>query len=116
MNGRPLSKFIELIKRSPAHWELVLNRPEKYNALTTDMYDSITDVVNAAAKDEDLVLLSVTGRGKFYSAGTDLSDPAKLFVSARRLSPTTVHLRRSLCRRRRRPRISTRSSRKAPLV
>ncbi|UJR16577.1 hypothetical protein I4U23_003478 [Adineta vaga] len=77
-----LSKNIELIKKSSSHWELILNRPNKYNAITSDMYDGITQILNEAAKDEELVLLSMTGKGKFYSSGTDLSDPAKAFTSA----------------------------------
>jgi peroxisomal 3,2-trans-enoyl-CoA isomerase len=75
------SKYIELIKKSPLHWELILNRPDKYNAITSEMYENITQILNDAAKDEQLILLSITGKGKFYSSGTDLSDPAKSFVS-----------------------------------
>ncbi len=71
---------LELIKKSSSHWELILNRPEKYNAITSDMYEDITQILDEASKDEQLVLLSITGKGKFYSSGTDLSDPAKSFV------------------------------------
>ncbi|CAF1196352.1 unnamed protein product [Adineta steineri] len=74
-------KYIELIKKSPLHWELVLNRPDKYNAINSDMYDNITQILNQANKDEQLILLSITGKGKFYSSGTDLTDPAKSFLS-----------------------------------
>ncbi len=73
-------EHIELIKKSSSHWELILNRPEKYNAITSDMYERITEILDQAANDEQLVLLSITGKGKFYSSGTDLSDPAKSFV------------------------------------
>jgi enoyl-CoA hydratase/carnithine racemase len=72
---------VKLIKKSPLHWEIVFNRPEKYNAVTTEMYERITQILNQASKDEQLVLLTITGNGKFYSSGTDLSDPAKSFVS-----------------------------------
>jgi enoyl-CoA hydratase/carnithine racemase len=75
------SKHIELIKKSSLHWELILNRPDKYNAITADMYGAITQILDEASKDEQLILLSMTGKGKFYSSGTDLSDPAKSFVS-----------------------------------
>jgi enoyl-CoA hydratase/carnithine racemase len=44
------------------------------------MYEDITQILDEASKDEQLVLLSITGKGKFYSSGTDLSDPAKSFV------------------------------------
>ncbi|CAF0907199.1 unnamed protein product [Adineta ricciae] len=81
VSSRMLTEQLQLVKKSPSHWELILNRPDKYNAITGDMYDGITQVLNEAAQDPDLVLLSVTGRGKFYSSGTDLSDPAKAFTS-----------------------------------
>ncbi len=75
------TKHIKLIKKSPLHWEVVFNRPEKYNAVTTEMYERITQIVNQASKDEQLVLLTITGNGKFYSSGTDLADPVKSSVS-----------------------------------
>ena len=74
-------KYIQLIKRNSSHWEIVLNRPEKYNAINSDMYQCLTDLLDQAANDSDLVLLTITGNGKFYSAGTDLSEPMKSFVN-----------------------------------
>jgi enoyl-CoA hydratase/carnithine racemase len=71
---------IQLIKKSPLHWEIVLNRPEKYNAITRPMYERIIQILDQAAQDKQLVLLSMTGKGKFYSAGTDLADFAKMAV------------------------------------
>ncbi|UJR29818.1 hypothetical protein I4U23_017361 [Adineta vaga] len=67
----------ELIKKSSAHWELVLNRPEKYNAITQPMYERYIEILDQAAQDKQLVLLSITAKGKFYSSGTDLADFAK---------------------------------------
>ena len=75
------SSNIQLIKRSSAHWEIVFDRAEKYNAITTDMYVRVTNILDQAEHDPDLVLLTITGKGKFYSAGTDLSEPMKSFVS-----------------------------------
>jgi enoyl-CoA hydratase/carnithine racemase len=75
------TKHVQLIKKSPSHWEISFNRPEKYNAITSEMYERITQIVNQASKDEQLVLLTITGNGKYYSSGTDLADPAKSFVS-----------------------------------
>jgi enoyl-CoA hydratase/carnithine racemase len=74
------SEGIELIKKSSLHWELILNRPEKYNAITQPMYNRIIQILDEAAQDKQLVLLSFTGKGKFYSAGTDLADFAKMAV------------------------------------
>jgi len=74
------SEDIQLIKKSPLHWEIVLNRPEKYNAITRPMYERIIQILDQAAQDKQLVLLSMTGKGKFYSSGTDLADFAKMAV------------------------------------
>jgi len=76
-----MCEHIQLIKKSAIHWEIVLNRPEKYNAITNEMYVAMTQILQSAAQDEQLVLLSMTGKGKYYSSGTDLADPAKAFMS-----------------------------------
>jgi len=72
-SSNKICENIELIKKSPSHWELIFNRPDKYNAISNDMYESVTQILDEAANDEQLVLLSITGKGKFYSSGTDLS-------------------------------------------
>lgn len=71
---------IELIKKSSLHWEIILNRPNKYNAITNDMYDCLTKIFNEAANDKNLILLSLTGKGVYYSSGTDLTNALKLLV------------------------------------
>ncbi|CAF3776581.1 unnamed protein product [Rotaria sp. Silwood1] len=76
------NKHIELIKKSSLHWEIILNRPDKYNAITTDMIEYLTDIFNKAAKDNDLVLISITGKGKYYSSGADLTNSVNLFNSS----------------------------------
>lgn len=83
--GSSSNDYIELIKKSSSHWELILNRPDKFNAITSDMYERMIQIFDDAAKDEELVLLSITGKGKYYSAGTDLTDPAKSFVRVYKL-------------------------------
>ena len=71
---------IELIKKSSSHWEIVLNRPEKYNAITQPMYQRIMQILDQAVQDQQLILISLTGKGKYYSSGTDLADFAKFAV------------------------------------
>lgn len=73
-------EHIQLIKKNSLHWELILNRPEKYNAITQPMYERIIEIFDQASQDKQLILLSITGKGKFYSAGTDLADFAKMAV------------------------------------
>lgn len=84
------SDHIQLIKKSSQHWHVVLNRPEKYNAITRPMYERLIEILDQAAADKQLVLLSMTGSGKFYSSGTDLADFAKMATS------TTTDLKASV--------------------
>ena len=72
---------IQLLVKSPAHWHIVLNRPEKYNAITRPMYERLIEILDRAGQDPQVVLLSITGSGKFYSSGTDLADFAQMAVS-----------------------------------
>lgn len=44
------------------------------------MYERLIEILDQAAADKQLVLLSMTGSGKFYSSGTDLADFAKMAV------------------------------------
>lgn len=59
---------IELIKKRALHWEIVLNRPEKYNAITQPIYERIIEIFDQDAQDKQLILLSMTEKGKFYSS------------------------------------------------
>ena len=44
------------------------------------MYERIIEIFDQASQDKQLVLLSMTGKVKFYSAGTDLAEFAKMAV------------------------------------
>lgn len=81
MDSSSVDEPIQLLVKSPAHWHIVLNRPEKYNAITKSMYERLIDILERAGKDPQVVLLSITGNGKFYSSGTDLADFAQMAVS-----------------------------------
>ncbi|XP_063694774.1 enoyl-CoA delta isomerase 2-like [Bolinopsis microptera] len=54
-----------------------LNRPDKLNALTGPMYTAIGDVLNAVAEDPSIKVAVLTGTGKWYSSGNDLSNFTK---------------------------------------
>jgi enoyl-CoA hydratase/carnithine racemase len=56
---------------------LTLNRPEKLNAFTADGYKTLTGRLDAAAADPDVAVVIVTGRGRAFSAGVDLSEMAR---------------------------------------
>jgi enoyl-CoA hydratase/carnithine racemase len=52
---------------------LVLNRPEKKNALSEELAWGIVMAVEAAAKDDDVWVIAITGTGDAFCSGLDLS-------------------------------------------
>jgi enoyl-CoA hydratase/carnithine racemase len=71
---------------------LRLNRPEKLNAISAAMLDTIRDSVRKAGSDPAVRALVLTGTGRAFSAGTDLQqistdrprqETARAFVAAR---------------------------------
>lgn len=52
---------------------ITFNRPKKLNAFTKQMYEGITNTLNAAATDDSVKLAVMTGAGDYYSAGNDLT-------------------------------------------
>lgn len=53
---------------------VVINRPDKKNALTRDMYDAMAEVVRQAKDDADKRVLVIFGAGEDFCAGNDMSD------------------------------------------
>lgn len=49
------------------------NRPEKLNALTPEMLNQFFALVHRAAQDPDVRVMLITGEGRGFSAGLDLS-------------------------------------------
>ncbi|CAL8399426.1 unnamed protein product [Arctogadus glacialis] len=56
---------------------IMLNRPAKKNAITTELYTDIISALDQAAKDSS-VLTVITGAGDFYCSGNDLSNFTKI--------------------------------------
>jgi len=54
---------------------IALNRPERMNAFSTKMIDSIIRAVQDAAADDDIRVIVVTGAGRGFSSGLDLKEP-----------------------------------------
>ncbi len=53
---------------------VTLNRPEKYNALTFEMYDAITEICSNIPSDGSVKAIVLRGAGgKAFAAGTDIS-------------------------------------------
>ena len=53
---------------------ITLNRAEKKNALSGDMYKAITSALAYAAAEESVYAVLVTGSNECFTAGNDLAD------------------------------------------
>lgn len=51
-----------------------LNRPDKYNAVTQEMYSDLSVALQAADRDTEVRAVVLTGVGKAFTAGNDLHD------------------------------------------
>ena len=51
-----------------------INRPEKQNALTQAMYNDLMSAFNAAAEDENVAVVILSGVGDHFTAGNDIAD------------------------------------------
>ena len=58
---------------------LTLNRPEKLNAFTATMMTELIDVFTKVNDDDDVRVVVVTGEGRAFCAGADLSGGANTF-------------------------------------
>ena len=52
---------------------MTLDRPERLNAFTRKMFDEWRDVIARCAYEDDIRVLIVTGRGRAFSSGVDLT-------------------------------------------
>lgn len=52
---------------------ITLNRPDKFNAFDDDMIDALSEIFNHIASDNTLRIMVLTGAGKHFCAGGDLS-------------------------------------------
>jgi enoyl-CoA hydratase/carnithine racemase len=53
---------------------ICFNRPDKRNALNTEMYRLAADAVRAAQSDRNVRVIVITGAGEAFTAGNDLKD------------------------------------------
>jgi enoyl-CoA hydratase/carnithine racemase len=63
-----------ITKRSGNILRIQLNRPEKKNAMTLAMYNTMADLLNDAAKDDQIRVVLWHGAGDSFSAGNDIQD------------------------------------------
>jgi enoyl-CoA hydratase/carnithine racemase len=68
---------------------LTLNRPEKKNALTPDMYQALADGIDGAEHDPDVRCVLIQAEGDMFTAGNDIAD----FAAANRGEAATAERR-----------------------
>ncbi len=64
-----------LLERTQSYAILRLNRPEKLNALSSEMFDALNEQLSHLENDQVLRVLIITGEGeRAFCAGTDISE------------------------------------------
>src|ERR1044072_3876396 len=74
-------KILYSVEQSVAR--ITLNRPDKRNALNSEIVNELKDAIRASARDESARVVLLTGAGKDFSSGADLA-------ALRRISEASV--------------------------
>ncbi|HVW45363.1 MAG TPA: crotonase/enoyl-CoA hydratase family protein [Amycolatopsis sp.] len=75
---------------------LTLNRPDQLNAFTVTMADELVDAFERAGGDDSVAAVVVTGAGRAFCAGMDLSVDGNVFGLDESLRPAMTDLRERL--------------------
>lgn len=80
-----------MCERSEHVVTVTLNRPQTLNAYTTAMCDEVGEAVDAFARDDEQRVLIITGAGRGFCSGGDLSGHAEMLkASSRQLGHAAV--------------------------
>ncbi len=71
---------------------VTLNRPQKYNAFTVEMCNELIDAFGRASADDDIHAVILTGAGKTFCVGMDLSVSGNVFGLDTSRAPTLTDL------------------------
>lgn len=71
---------------------ITLNRPDQLNAFTTVMADELVDAFTRAGADDDVAAVVVTGSGRAFCAGMDLSVDGNVFGLDETQTPSLADL------------------------
>ena len=75
---------------------LTLDRPDQLNAFTVTMAEELVDAFERAGADDEVAAVVVTGRGRAFCAGMDLSVEGNVFGLDESLRPTVADLEERL--------------------
>jgi enoyl-CoA hydratase/carnithine racemase len=75
---------------------LKLHRPEQLNAFTVEMANELIDAFNRASDDDEVRAVVVTGEGRAFCAGMDLSVEGNVFGLNEDLQPTMEDMEQRL--------------------
>ena len=89
-----IMESVLLEKEGPIAW-LILNRPEKRNALSVELMTAVLEKLDRVAEDSEIKVLIIRGNGEIFSAGHDIkemvgedldfSDFRKVFATCNRM-------------------------------
>ncbi|MFI5958903.1 enoyl-CoA hydratase-related protein [Cryptosporangium sp. NPDC051539] len=69
---------------------LTFDRPEKLNAFTLPMFDDLVELLSRLDADDDVRAVVVTGRGRAFCAGRDISGGSSTFDKTAGPNPATL--------------------------
>jgi enoyl-CoA hydratase/carnithine racemase len=80
---------------------ITLQRPEKYNAITLQMYDDLARIISSANQDDSVKAVVISGGERCFTSGNDLKDfmqapPASLDAPAFRFMDAVISLDKPL--------------------
>jgi enoyl-CoA hydratase/carnithine racemase len=76
--------------------KLTLNRPGQMNAFTVEMADELEHAFNRASMDDEVRVILVTGAGRAFCAGMDLSVAGNVFGLDETLAPSLSDMHEQL--------------------
>ncbi|BCU66832.1 3-hydroxyacyl-CoA dehydrogenase [Sulfolobales archaeon HS-7] len=82
-------KTVRIVKEKPLAW-VILNRPERLNAINAEMVRELSSTLDQLEEDGDVRVIVVRGEGRGFSAGADIMEflnlsPIKAVIASRRL-------------------------------
>ena len=81
--------------------EIVLNQPDKRNAISAAMWAALSTAIGEAEKDADASLIVIRGEGEHFAAGADISEFERVYetpASAERYTRTMLTALEALAR------------------